>query len=89
MVLNPHRKELEKTIVKTPVMQQKHQSKSAKDMLEAQTKDDKEDQQVKKQRKNVHRGGLRVAESIATISANLASLCAKRKGIPKKSPSTA
>ena len=83
LVVNPDRRDLEKTILKTRVMQRKHQSELAKYTLEAQVKDDKEDQQGKKESKNLQKRAECV-ESIQAIQADLAILCAKREDTPKK-----
>jgi hypothetical protein len=83
LVVNPDRRDLEKTIFKTRVMQRKHQSELAKYTLEAQVKDDKEEQQGKKESKNLQKRAECV-ESIQAIQADLAILCAKREDTPKK-----
>lgn len=83
LVINPHRRELEKTIAKTRVMQRQHQSQLAKYTLEAQAKEEKDDQQIKKESKNIQKRAECV-ESIEAIQADLAALRAKRKGMPKK-----
>ena len=87
LVVNPLRRELEKTIAKTRVTQRQHQSQLAKYTLQAQAKEDekedRDDQQSKKESRNIQKMAECV-ESIQAIQADLAALCAKRKITPKK-----
>ena len=79
MVVNPDRRELEKTIAKTQVLQRQHKTRLAMYTIEAENREKKEGIESKNVQKRAE-----CLESIQAIQTDLDELRAKRRDMPKK-----